>query len=159
LKQRAAARQDPAPWCRRMDSDFRVDEAKPCSAGARSGDHGGSDPTCRAVTAVDAGRRLLPFPSSVVVCCGTVVSRGEGKGARSAETGKRGDRQTDRVGERIYRILSIVRVPVPLAVPCPLFVSRVLPESLCRFPERWSYLRPPATRRRLIYLNLLFSSK
>jgi hypothetical protein len=46
---------------RRMDSDFRVDEAKPCSAGARSGDRGGPDPTCRAVTAVDAESAAAPF--------------------------------------------------------------------------------------------------
>jgi hypothetical protein len=46
-----------------MDSDFRVDEAKPCSAGALSllsMRKARPDPTCRAVTAVDAESAAAP---------------------------------------------------------------------------------------------------
>jgi hypothetical protein len=39
---------------------FRVDEAKPCSAGARSGGRGGPDPTCRAVDAESAAAPFAP---------------------------------------------------------------------------------------------------
>jgi hypothetical protein len=76
------------------------------------------------------------FPSLPQLLFVAALWSREGRGKALARprqgSGATRDRQTDRVGERIYRILSIVRVPVPLAVPCPLFVSRVLPESLRR---------------------------
>jgi hypothetical protein len=83
-----------------MDSDFRVDEAKPCSAGARSGDRGGPDPTCRAVTAVDAESAAAPnasdrsatFPASRWrKRCHRRANRDEeiGCGSRSQSDGKR----------------------------------------------------------------------